>query len=47
MTCIFDMYMVHLYYDFSYHIDVIVVGFMKCIISMLMINIINVDLSIF
>ena len=46
MRFIFDVYMVHLHYVFSYYIDVIVVGLITCVMSMLMINIINY-LSIF
>ena len=46
MRCIFDMYIIHLYYVFSYHVDIFVVLFIKYILSMLMTNIIN-DLTIF
>jgi hypothetical protein len=48
--CIFDMYIdmyiAHVYYVFSHHVDDVVVLFIKCIMSMLIISIIN-DFSFF
>jgi hypothetical protein len=51
MTFVFDMYIdtyiVHVYYVSSYHVVVVVVvWFIKCIMSMLMIKIID-DLCVF
>ena len=41
LTCIFDMYIVYLYYVFSYHIDVVFHWFIKCIIILVIIKIIK------
>ena len=41
LTCIFNMYIIYLYYVSSYHVDVVVDWFIKCIMILVMINIIN------